>query len=165
MGNKSLSNTVSSLTESISTEATTLAEKFDHLISEVETALITCEPVAIENNDVAPRQPGIYAIFLKGDLVYLGAALQLKHRLREHRKTVRQATAIDSSDVTYQFAVCARFPSAAVEGRLIEHYAPAWNKTGFGRRPRADSRHQKPSVWDYAYGAENRTIDPNHALR
>jgi hypothetical protein len=161
----SLSDQKKSLTDSLLFSFGTIEDEFEVLHAKVEQRLIACPHIPIEDNDTAPRQSGVYAIFLNDKLVYIGATMELKHRLREHRKTVRLATAISSDDVTYKFVSCGRHPSASIEGRLIEHYEPTWNNSGFGRRPRADARHQKPSAWDEAFGSLGRTIQPGTEAR
>jgi hypothetical protein len=161
----SLSENKRSLSDCLHISFETIEDEFEALHAKVEQRLISCPYIPIEDNNTAPRHSGVYAIFLNRNLVYIGATMELKHRLREHRKTVRMATAISSDDVTYKFVSCGRHPSASIEGRLIEHYEPPWNKSGFGRRPRADARHQRPSAWDESFGALGRTIQPGISVR
>jgi hypothetical protein len=92
---------------------------------------------------VGPAESGLYAIFLDGDLVYIGKATKtftksgrtLRARLAEHVGKLSARTGGDLSrfQVTY-----ATFESdwwvVAGEVALIRHLTPPWNDSGFGSK-------------------------------
>ncbi|MDZ3830759.1 MAG: Eco29kI family restriction endonuclease [Sphingopyxis sp.] len=104
--------------------------------------LETTPKLALEKG-VGPLESGLYAIFLDGDLVYIGKATKtftksgrtLRARLGEHVGKLSARTGGDLSrfQVTY-----ATFDSdwwvVAGEVALIRHLSPPWNDSGFGSK-------------------------------
>ncbi|MDD9995410.1 MAG: Eco29kI family restriction endonuclease [bacterium] len=90
---------------------------------------------------VGPRRSGIYALYYRGDLVYVGKASALgvkgnptlRSRLGVHRRKIEGRQNITLSDMQCRFLT---FSSEwwvwAGELSLIEHYDPTWNGSGFG---------------------------------
>ena len=98
---------------------------------------------------VGPLESGLYAIFLDGDLVYIGKATKtftksartLRARLGEHVRKLSVRTGGDLSrfQVTY-----ATFDSdwwvVAGEVALIRHLSPPLNDSGFGSKTPGSGR-------------------------
>ena len=142
-----------SLAEIISGLPLSIDARFDLLYAEVEAQLIHCTPLHLSHQDCVLKGAGIYAIYYCGELVYIGSTDELKTRLRDHRTSVMNATRIDIADVTYRCTAVGRHAAKSVEGRLIEHYSPPWNYSGFGSKANGNGRrHQRQSVWDSTYG-------------
>jgi hypothetical protein len=106
--------------------------------------------------EIAPAAKGVYGLYWKGDLAYAGKAMQnttLRRRLSEHWRKIRDRQSIDVSEVSCRFLMMENdwFVRAA-EDALIEHYAPAWNNTGFGRHVPGRGRPGiRPSQWETAF--------------
>ena len=93
--------------------------------------------------DVGPDESGIYALYWRGQLVYVGKATKeltkskrsLKDRLNEHFGKLSKISDITLSDIACRFLT---FESEwwvfAAEFALIVHYKPEWNGTGFGSK-------------------------------
>jgi hypothetical protein len=94
---------------------------------------------------VGPAESGIYALYYKGDLVYVGKVSKdttkskrtLRARLSEHRIKIASAQNIAASEMECRYLT---FESEwwvfAAEFALITHYKPLWNGGGFGsKRP------------------------------
>ena len=92
---------------------------------------------------VGPNDSGVYALYFRGDLVYVGKASRgttkslrsLRARLGEHLSKLGKRKGISSADVTCRYLV---FDSEwwvfAAEFALISHYSPEWNDSGFGSK-------------------------------
>lgn len=96
---------------------------------------------------VGPHASGIYALYFKGTLAYIGKASKettkskrtLRARLNEHFGKITEAEAerenIKLTDVKCRYLT---FESEwwvfAAEFALITHYKPAWNASGFGSK-------------------------------
>ena len=90
-----------------------------------------------------PNDSGIYALYFKGELVYVGKASRgttksqrsLRARLGEHFTKLSSRSGLSLSDMTCRYLV---FDSEwwvfAAEFALISHYAPEWNDSGFGSK-------------------------------
>lgn len=127
--------------------------RFDALIVIRERELALARRLPIDMQERVPTASGVYAIYYRDRLVYIGSADKMRGRLREHRASVRSAGRIDRGEVAYIFILCSRHASLAIESRLIAHYAPPWNSTGFGSKVNGNGRrHQRPSKWDVTFG-------------
>lgn len=92
---------------------------------------------------VGPNASGIYALYFKKKLVYVGKASKettksgrtLRTRLGEHVTKISGAQNIGLSDVKCRYLT---MPSEwwvfAAEFALITHYSPEWNASGFGSK-------------------------------
>jgi len=105
--------------------------------------------------DVAPARKGVYALYFKGGLVYAGKALNttLRRRLLEHYRKIAGRQNIDVGHVTCRFlTIDGDWFVRAAEDALIQHYLPAWQKSGFGSHvPGRGRPGTRPSPWDVDY--------------
>lgn len=113
-------------------------------------------PVA---KNCGPRESGVYALYYKGDLVYVGKASKgttksqrsLRDRLNEHVTKIKSRQNITLADVEFRFLT---FESEwwvfAAELALMGHYDPAWNASGFGSKVPGKGRPgtHRVSKWD-----------------
>lgn len=114
---------------------------------------------------VGPGESGLYALFLDGNLVYIGKATKtftksgrtLRARLAEHVAKLSARASVDLSrfQVTY-----ATFESdwwvIAGEVALIRHLDPPWNESGFGSKTPGKGRPGTNRVSDF-----DRLFPPN----
>jgi hypothetical protein len=108
---------------------------------------------------VGPADSGVYALYYKGELVYLGKASKgttesgrtLRDRLNEHVDKIASREGITLDDVECRYLT---FQSEwwvfAAELALISHYRPTWNKSGFGAKVPGAGRPgtHRISKWD-----------------
>ncbi len=108
---------------------------------------------------VGPAESGIYALYHKDRLVYVGKASKgttkskrtLRGRLAEHVSKISTRQNICSDDMQCRFLV---FDSEwwvfAAEFALIVHYRPEWNESGFGSKMPGRGRPgtHRVSRWD-----------------
>jgi len=92
---------------------------------------------------VGPRASGIYALYFKGNLVYVGKATKemtksgrtLRDRLNEHVNKIGTRQKIELADMECRYLT---FQSEwwvfAAEFALMVHYRPEWNESGFGSK-------------------------------
>lgn len=92
---------------------------------------------------VGPSESGVYGLYYRDKLVYVGKASKettksgrtLRTRLGEHRRKIDQRRNIAVSDIECRFLT---FESEwwvfAAEFALIVHYEPEWNFSGFGSK-------------------------------
>ncbi len=90
--------------------------------------------------DVGPNKRGVYAIFLKGRVVFVGKALRsatpgkqsIRERLNEHVAKVADRPKLPPHELNCQFLTIKndRLVGAA-ECRLINFFKPEWNDWGF----------------------------------
>ena len=92
---------------------------------------------------VGPTKSGVYALYFKGQLVYVGKASKettksgrtLRARLSEHVSKITDRRNIDVADVTCRYLTfSSEWWVFAAEYALIAHYAPDWNYSGFGSK-------------------------------
>jgi hypothetical protein len=109
--------------------------------------------------NVGPAESGIYALYLKGSLVYVGKASKgttkskrtLRARLNEHVGKIRGRKNITLAKITCRYLT---FESEwwvfAAELALIDQYTPTWNDSGFGSKAPGIGRPgtSRVSVWD-----------------
>ncbi|MFZ1700965.1 MAG: Eco29kI family restriction endonuclease [Pyrinomonadaceae bacterium] len=98
--------------------------------------------LALEKNS-GPKLSGIYALYFKGKLVYVGKASKgttksertLRERLNEHVTKIAGRQNIKLSQMRCRFLT---FESEwwvfAAEFALMVHYEPEWNTSGFGSK-------------------------------
>lgn len=108
---------------------------------------------------VGPHASGVYALYFKGELVYVGKASRgttkskrtLRARLAEHCGKLGDRLNISVDDVSCRFLT---FESEwwvfAAEFALITHYRPEWNESGFGSKNPGKGRPgtDRVSLWN-----------------
>jgi len=94
-------------------------------------------------NRAGPQASGIYALYYKGDLVYIGKASKgttkskrtLRARLAEHATKIGDRQNIRLDDMSCRYLTFAsEWWVFAAEFALISHYHPEWNESGFGSK-------------------------------
>lgn len=92
---------------------------------------------------VGPVASGVYALYFKGKLVYVGKASRgttkskrtLRARLSEHVGKVGGRQNISLADIECRYLTFAsEWWVFAAEFALITHYQPEWNESGFGSK-------------------------------
>jgi hypothetical protein len=92
---------------------------------------------------VGPNESGIYALYHKGDLVYIGkaskattkSARSLRARLNEHVSKISRRKNILQSEMTCRYLTFeSEWYVFAAEFALIMHCKPTWNDSGFGSK-------------------------------
>ncbi len=92
---------------------------------------------------VGPRESGVYALYFRGEMVYVGKASKattksertLRDRFSEHIGKISARQNIALSDVHCRYLTfSSEWWVFAAEYSLIVHYAPAWNSSGFGSK-------------------------------
>jgi len=89
--------------------------------------------------DALPRGQGVYQLYHRGVLVYIGKSDKLKKRLLEHRKKISGRRNISVSEIGFKcLYIHPNWTALAPEESLIRHYRRtgtgecAWNGNGFG---------------------------------
>lgn len=100
-------------------------------------------PIYSLNRGVGPAESGIYALYYKNRLVYVGKASRgttkskrtLRARLSEHANKIGDRRNINLEDMKVRYLT---FQSEwwvfAAEFALMVHYKPEWNESGFGSK-------------------------------
>lgn len=108
---------------------------------------------------VGPKESGIYALYYKDSLVYIGKVSKdltiskrtLRARLSEHFHKISRRQNIDVTELSCRYLT---FESEwwvfAAEFALMVHYKPEWNASGFGSKPPGIGRPgtHRTSSWD-----------------
>jgi hypothetical protein len=111
---------------------------------------------------VGPQESGVYALYLKDVLVYVGKASKgttsskrtLRARLSEHAGKINGRDNISLEDVKCRYLTFAsEWWVYAAEFALITHYKPEWNASGFGSKTPGKGRPgtDRVSTWDAKY--------------
>ncbi|MGZ8284411.1 MAG: Eco29kI family restriction endonuclease [Allosphingosinicella sp.] len=110
----------------------------DQAVEKLENSpLLPLEP------GVGPLESGVYALYYKGDLVYIGKASKgttkskrtLRARLGEHVGKVADRENISPGDMKCRYLTFAsEWWVFAAEFALITHYLPEWNGSGYGSK-------------------------------
>jgi hypothetical protein len=96
----------------------------------------------LERN-VGPRASGIYALYYKGALVYIGKATKeltksrrtLRDRLNEHINKISGRQFIAPADMSCRYLTFqSEWWVIAAEFAVMMHYQPEWNASGFGSK-------------------------------
>lgn len=115
----------------------------DRGIREQVVEKLEASPLLSLARGVGPALSGIYALYFKGKLVYIGKASKgttkskrtLRSRLNEHVRKIEDRRNITVSDMRCRYLT---FDSEwwvfAAEFALITHYMPEWNGSGFGSK-------------------------------
>jgi Eco29kI restriction endonuclease len=100
-------------------------------------------PLLPLKKDVGPQASGIYALYFKGQLVYIGKASRgttkskrtLRARLGEHISKISGRKNISLENMKCRYLT---FDSEwwvfAAEFALMAHFKPEWNESGFGSK-------------------------------
>jgi hypothetical protein len=92
---------------------------------------------------VGPQDSGIYALYFKGDIVYIGKASKnltksgrtLRARLNEHIGKINGRQNITLADMECRYLTfSSEWWVFAAEFALIASYKPDWNESGFGSK-------------------------------
>jgi hypothetical protein len=92
---------------------------------------------------VGPQASGIYALYFKGRLVYVGKASKgttkskrtLRARLTEHAAKIGARENISLEEMSCRYLTFAsEWWVFAAEFALVTHYRPEWNESGFGSK-------------------------------
>jgi len=119
-------------------------------------------PLLPLTKSVGPQQSGIYALYHKGNLVYIGKATKemtksgrtLRERLNEHRGKIsrRQNISVEEMECRY-LTFDSEWWVFAAEFALMVHYEPEWNGSGFGSKTPGIGRPgtHRISLWNERY--------------
>lgn len=108
---------------------------------------------------VGPASSGIYALYFKSKLVYIGKASKgttkskrtLRSRLNEHTAKIGERQNILLSYMTCRYLTFnSEWWVFAAEFALMVHYQPEWNASGFGSKVPGVGRPgtERVSTWD-----------------
>lgn len=111
---------------------------------------------------VGPQASGIYALYFRHELVYIGKASKgttkskrtLRSRLSEHRIKIGKRRNITLGDVTVRYLTfSSEWWVFAAEFALMAHYRPEWNDSGFGSKTPGAGRPgtHRISRWDQLF--------------
>lgn len=125
---------------------------------QVVRALEESPPLPLTKS-VGPSESGIYALYLRDKLVYIGKASRgttkskrsLRTRLNEHVGKIAGRQNVGLDDMTCRYLTFAsEWWVFAAEFALIVHYSPEWNESGFGSKAPGKGRPgtERISVWD-----------------
>jgi hypothetical protein len=106
-----------------------------------------------------PMERGVYQLYYKGELVYVGKAQKLRSRLRKHFRKIEGRSNLVISEITFKCLwMSANWITLAPEAQLIALYkskdTAKWNGNGFGPNdPGAgrEDRNDPPAQFDKLY--------------
>lgn len=134
----------------------------DRGIREQVVEKLESSPVLFLGRSAGPHASGVYALYLKDKLVYVGKASKgttksrrtLRGRLAEHtgKITGRQNISIEDMRCRY-LTFNSEWWVFAAEFALITHYEPEWNASGFGSKTPGAGRPgtERVSKWNALY--------------
>ena len=105
--------------------------------------VLEVSPFLSMEKGVGPQASGIYALYFKDTLVYIGKASRgttkskrtLRARLSEHIGKISGRQKISLADMKCRYLTFAsEWWVFAAEFALITHYKPEWNESGFGSK-------------------------------
>jgi len=115
-------------------------------------------PLTPEAVSQIPEEQGVYQLFHKGTLVYIGktdAEAGLRQRLGRHAWTIQHRMNLDTADVNFKAIRVFVFTAIDLETQLIKKYQAqakvAWNFSGFGSNDpgrERDTTNAKPDGFD-----------------
>jgi hypothetical protein len=115
----------------------------DRGIREQVVEKLEASPSSLLTRGVGPQMSGIYALYFKEKLVYVGKASKgttkskrtLRGRFSEHVSNIGSRENISLSDMTCRYLTfSSEWWVFAAEFALITHYQPEWNASGFGSK-------------------------------
>ncbi len=104
---------------------------------------LEASPLLILEKGLGPQESGVYALYFRGVLVYVGKASKgttrskrtLRARLGEHISKINGRPAIGKGEMGCRYLTFAsEWWVFAAEFALISHYRPEWNESGFGSK-------------------------------
>jgi len=103
-----------------------------------------------------PAETGIYGLYLRDELIYIGKATgksHLRKRFSEHARKIGGRKNIKLSQLQCRFLMIAEEWVHYAEHHLIDHYKPEWNGSGFGSHVPGAGRPgvKGPPTWDQKY--------------
>jgi len=133
----------------------------DRAIRDQVTEKLDKAPLWPLTKDVGPKESGIYALYHKKKLVYVGKASRettksertLRTRLNEHVGKIsgRQNITLDEMECKF-LTFDSEWWVFAAEYVLIAYYKPEWNGSGYGSKvPGAGRPGIKVSLWNQMY--------------
>lgn len=116
-------------------------------------------PLLSLGKGVGPKLSGIYALYWKRDLVYVGKATKeltkskrdLRTRMNEHVGKIELRQNISLSEMQCRFLTFeSEWWVIAAEYALIVRYNPEWNNSGFGSKAEGVGRPgtERVSIWN-----------------
>lgn len=118
-------------------------------------------PLLPLDKGVGPQGSGIYALYFRGNLVYVGKASKgttksqrtLRSRLNEHVGKISGRQNISLHDMECRFLVfSSEWWVIAAEFALISHYDPEWNGSGYGSKTPGKGRPGvRRNLWNDLY--------------
>lgn len=116
-------------------------------------------PAAPLEKGAGPSESGIYALYYRDALVYIGKASKgtttsrrtLRARLSEHVSKINGRRNITLAEMTCRYLTfSSEWWVFAAEFALITHYSPEWNTSGFGSKTPGSGRPgtDRISSWD-----------------
>ena len=115
----------------------------DRGIREQVIEKLEASPLLPLSRGVGPPLSGIYALYFKGKLVYIGKASKettkskrtLRSRLSEHVGKIEGRQNVALSDMQCRYLTFdSEWWVSAAEFALMTHYEPEWNSSGFGSK-------------------------------
>lgn len=115
----------------------------DRGIREQVVERLEASPLLPLTRGTGPSASGVYGLYYKGDLVYIGKASKettksqrtLRARFGEHVSKLTGRKSIDLADMECRFLTFAsEWWVFAAEFALITHFSPEWNASGFGSK-------------------------------
>jgi hypothetical protein len=133
----------------------------DQIVKKLEKSPL----IALQKN-VGPQESGIYALYFKGKLVYIGKASKettkskrtLRGRLNEHCGKISSRQNITLSDMKCRYVTLeSEWWVFAAEFALATHYQPQWNLSGFGSKVPGSGRPgtHRVSRWNELFPPKN----------
>ncbi len=104
---------------------------------------LDASPLLPLTKGAGPQESGIYALYYKGELVYIGKASKgmtkskrtLRDRLNEHVGKIGSRQNISLADMKCRYLTfVSEWWVFAAEFALMVHYKPEWNESGFGSK-------------------------------
>ena len=117
--------------------------ELDLAIREQVLAKLDRSPLVPLRKDVGPPESGVYALYWKGSLVYVGKASQattkskrtLRARLNEHIAKISGRSKISLEEMTCRYlTIKSDWFVWAAENALITLFKPPWQHSGFGSK-------------------------------
>jgi hypothetical protein len=114
---------------------------------------LEASPLLHLNKNVGPQESGIYALYFKAKLVYVGKVSKgttkskrtLRARLNEHVTKISGRQNISLPEMRCRYLTMAsEWWVFAAEFALITHYTPEWNLSGFGSKIEGGGRPGMP---------------------
>lgn len=118
-------------------------------------------PMHLLGKHEAPELLGVYALYLSNDdekPIYVGKAtkITLARRLTEHWRKIDGRENIKADRMWCRYLVInadgEEWVASSAESHLIRHFAPKWNRSGFGGHvPGAGRPGTRVNAWDKQY--------------